>query len=108
MEIGLSKRDVCSMVVKFSPLLGYSVDVVLRPKLEFLSRTMQKPLKEVVEYPRYFSYSLDKKIKYRFLILKSRNIECSLKDMLATNDDKFAEQYDLVAPPLASSSSDAP
>ncbi|KAJ6846517.1 uncharacterized protein M6B38_281920 [Iris pallida] len=93
MDIGLSKRDVCSMVCKFSPLLGYSVEVVLEPKLEFLLRTMQKPLKEIVEYPRYFSYSLEKRIKPRFWVLKSRNIDCSLKDMLGKNDEEFAEQY---------------
>ncbi|XP_020265957.1 uncharacterized protein LOC109841411 isoform X1 [Asparagus officinalis] len=97
-ETGFSKMDVCSMVFKFSPLLGYSVDVVLKPKIEFLTGVMQKPLKEVVEYPRYFSYSLNKKIKCRFLVLKSRSIDCSLRDMLAKNDEKFAEQYDLVVP----------
>lgn len=95
MKNGLSKRDVCSMVFRYSPLLGFSIDGALKPKLEYLLGTMQKPLKEVVEYPRYFSYSLEKKIKYRYLVLKSRNLECSLKEMLAMNDIKFAEKYNL-------------
>ncbi|XP_038983935.1 transcription termination factor MTERF2, chloroplastic isoform X2 [Phoenix dactylifera] len=93
MGIGLSKREVCSMICKFSPLLGYSIEIVLNPKLEFFLSTMKKPLKELVEYPRYFSYSLDKKIKPRFWILKTRNVECSLKDMLAKNDEDFAAEY---------------
>ncbi|XP_010928768.1 uncharacterized protein [Elaeis guineensis] len=93
MGIGLSKRDVCSMICRFSPLLGYSIEIVLNPKLEFFLSTMKKPLKELVEYPRYFSYSLDKKIKPRFWILKNRNVECSLKDMLAKNDEDFAAEY---------------
>ncbi|XP_072966926.1 uncharacterized protein [Typha angustifolia] len=91
--VGLSKREVCSMIYRFSPLLGYSIEVVLKPKIQFLLSNMGKPLKEIVEYPRYFSYSLDKKIKPRFWVLKNRNIECGLKDMLAKNDDGFAEEY---------------
>lgn len=93
MEIGLSKREVCSMIVRFSPLLGYSIEVVLKPKLEFLLSTMQRPLKEVVDYPRYFSYSLEKKIKPRHFVLKSRKIECSLKEMLGKNNEVFAAVY---------------
>ncbi|KAF5182653.1 Mitochondrial transcription termination factor family protein [Thalictrum thalictroides] len=90
---GLSKREVTSMVCRFSPLLGYSINEVLRPKLEFLVNTMEKPVKDLVDYPRYFSYSLDKKIKPRFWVLKGRNAESSLKDMLGKNDEDFAADY---------------
>lgn len=102
MQNGLSKRNVCSMVFRFSPILGYSIDLVLKPKLEFFINTIQRPYTELVEYPRYFSYSLEEKIKYRFMILESKNVKCSLIDMLAKNDYKFAKQYSL---PLPSSSS---
>ncbi|KAJ8492865.1 hypothetical protein OPV22_014586 [Ensete ventricosum] len=93
MSVGLSKREVCSMICRFSPILGYSIEMVLKPKLDFLLRTMKKPLKEIVEYPRYFSYSLDKKIKPRFWVTQSRKLECSLKDMLSKNNDEFAQEY---------------
>ncbi|CAL9115524.1 unnamed protein product [Musa textilis] len=93
MRVGLSKREVCSMICRFSPILGYSIEMVLKPKVDFLLRTMKKPLKEIVEYPRYFSYSLDKKIKPRFWVIQSRKLECSLKDMLSKNDDEFAQEY---------------
>lgn len=92
-EIGLSRKDVGFMVRRFSPLLGYSIDEVLRPKLEFLVNTMGRPVSEVVDYPRYFSYSLEKRIKPRFWVLKSRNIDISLKEMLGKNDDEFAVEY---------------
>ncbi|KAF6141754.1 hypothetical protein GIB67_027932 [Kingdonia uniflora] len=106
MENGLSKRDVAFMVRKFSPLLGYSIDEVLKPKLEFLVRTMEKPVSDVVKYPRYFSYSLEKKIKPRYWVLKGRNTECSLEEMLGKNDEDFATDYMgigrmLVPPPSA-------
>ncbi|CAN4085065.1 unnamed protein product [Withania somnifera] len=93
MHVGLSKREVALMVCRFSPLLGYSIDEVLKPKVEFLMNSMGKPISDVVEYPRYFSYSLEKKIKPRFWVLKGRNMECSLKSMLGKNDDQFAAEF---------------
>lgn len=81
------------MVRRFSPLLGYSIDEVLRPKLEFLVNTMGRPVTEVVDYPRYFSYSLEKRIKPRYWVVKSRNIDVTLKEMLGKNDDEFADVY---------------
>ncbi|XAR59974.1 hypothetical protein NMG60_11033176 [Bertholletia excelsa] len=104
METGLSKRDIAFMVRKFSPLLGYSIQEVLRPKLEFLVNTMRKPVKDVVDYPRYFSYSLEEKIKPRYWVLKGRNLECSLQDMLAKNDEEFAAEFiDVEKKPVSSS-----
>ncbi|KAI3437145.1 uncharacterized protein J3R85_005563, partial [Psidium guajava] len=93
MEIGLTKREIAFMVRRFSPLLGYSIEDVFVPKLEFLVKTMEKPLKEIVDYPRYFSYSLEKKIKPRYWVLKGRKVECSLKDMLSKNDEEFAADF---------------
>ncbi|XP_061357209.1 transcription termination factor MTERF4, chloroplastic [Gastrolobium bilobum] len=90
MKSGISEKDVAFMVRTFSPLLGYSIEEVLRPKIEFLVNSMERPLGDVVDYPRYFSYSLEKRIKPRHWVLKGRNIECSLKDMLGKNDEEFA------------------
>ncbi|XP_075503712.1 uncharacterized protein LOC142541059 [Primulina tabacum] len=102
-KIGLSMKDIRSMVSRFSPLLGYSVEQVLQPKIEFLVNTMGFPLSEVVEYPRYFSYSLEKRIKPRYWVLKGRNIEFNLKDMLGKNDEEFAAEYlgveEMLVPP---------
>lgn len=103
MKKGLSRRNIAFMVRRFSPLLGYSIEEVLRPKLEFLVNTMEKPITEVVDYPRYFSYSLEKKIKPRYFVLKGKNIECSLKDMLAKNDDEFTVEFMGVESMLVSS-----
>ncbi|MED6193990.1 hypothetical protein PIB30_024300 [Stylosanthes scabra] len=93
MKLGLSEKDVGFMVRTFSPLLGYSIEEVLRPKAEFLVKSMGKPVREVVHYPRYFSYSLEKKIKPRYFVLKGRQVECSLKDMLGKNDEEFAAEF---------------
>ncbi|XP_060206123.1 transcription termination factor MTERF2, chloroplastic [Lycium barbarum] len=103
MHVGLSKREVALMICRFSPLLGYSIDEVLKPKVEFLMNSMEKPISNVVEYPRYFSYSLEKKIKPRFWVLKDRNMECSLKNMLGKNDEEFSAEFGdrkMLVPPL--------
>ncbi|KAH6819953.1 Pentatricopeptide repeat superfamily protein [Perilla frutescens var. hirtella] len=92
-RIGLSKKEIGFMVRRFSPLLGYSIDTVLRPKLEFLVNTMGRPVSDVVVYPRYFSYSLEKKIKPRYWVLKRMNIDITLQEMLAKNDEEFAADY---------------
>ncbi|KAL0364488.1 UNVERIFIED_CONTAM: Transcription termination factor MT, chloroplastic [Sesamum angustifolium] len=103
MRVGLSKKDIGLMVCRFSPLLGYSIEEVLRPKLEFLVYTMKRPVRDVVDYPRYFSYSLEKKIKPRYWVLKGRNVEFSLKEMLGKNDEEFAAEYlgveEMLVPP---------
>ncbi|XP_019447618.1 PREDICTED: transcription termination factor MTERF2, chloroplastic [Lupinus angustifolius] len=93
MKLGLSEKDIAFMVRTFSPLLGYSIEEVLRPKIEFLVNSMGRPVRDVVGYPRYFSYSLEKKIKPRYWVLKERNIKCSLKDMLGKNDEEFAAEF---------------
>ncbi|KAL3824920.1 hypothetical protein ACJIZ3_020949 [Penstemon smallii] len=102
-KVGLSKKDIGFMVRRFSPLLGYSIEQVLRPKLDFLVNTMDRPLRDVVDYPRYFSYSLEKKIKPRYWVLKSRNMEIKLNEMLGKNDEEFAADYlgvdDILVPP---------
>ncbi|MCD9558925.1 hypothetical protein HAX54_016616 [Datura stramonium] len=103
MHVGLSKREVALMICRFSPLLGYSIDEVLKPKVEFLMNSMGKPISDLVDYPRYFSYSLEKKIKPRFWMLKSRNVECSLKSMLGKNDEAFSAEFGegkMLVPPL--------
>ncbi|KAK6915223.1 Transcription termination factor, mitochondrial/chloroplastic [Dillenia turbinata] len=92
-ESGLSEKEIAFMIRKFSPLLGYSIQEVLKPKMEFLVNTMQRSTREVVDYPRYFSYSLEKKIIPRYWVLKGRNIECSLQEMLGKNDDEFAAEF---------------
>lgn len=106
-KLGLSEKEIAFMVRTFSPLIGYSIEGVLRPKIEFLVNSMERPVRDVVGYPRYFSYSLEKKIKPRYWALKGRNIQCSLKDMLGKNDEEFAAEFMgvgrmLISPPLSS------
>ncbi|MCO5599015.1 hypothetical protein L7F22_053114 [Adiantum nelumboides] len=92
-SMGLSNQDIAFMISGFPPLLGYSIDHVLRPKLEVLENVLCHPIQEVVTYPRYFSYCLEKKILPRFRVMKRANIEWDLKSMLSPSDDQFAQDY---------------
>lgn len=91
--MGLSSEDIAFMICGFPPLLGYSIESVLRPKFDVLQSILCHPVKEVVSYPRYFSYCLQKKILPRYRILKRSSVEWDLKSMLSTSDDEFAQEH---------------
>lgn len=91
--MGLSNEEISFMICGFPPLLGYSIEGVLRPKFDVLQNVLCHPVKEVVLYPRYFSYCLQKKILPRFRVLKRLNIEWDLKSMLSKSDDQFAQDH---------------
>ncbi|KAJ7549953.1 hypothetical protein O6H91_07G076000 [Diphasiastrum complanatum] len=93
LSAGLSDKDVAFMVGGFPQILGYTVEAVFKPKLDFLVKDMGRSVNEVVSYPRYFSYSLEKRIKPRARVLENRKLNCDLKMMLALNDDQFACQF---------------
>ncbi|CAK9228579.1 unnamed protein product [Sphagnum troendelagicum] len=90
---GLSRKEVVLMVGRFPPILGYTIDAVLKPKLDFLVEKMGRSVDEVVAYPRFFSYSLEKKIAPRARVIANRGISCDLQSMLAKNNDQFAYEF---------------
>lgn len=92
-DLRFHNEAICSMICRFPPLLSYNPEPVLKPKLDFLVYSMGRQIYEVVEYPRFFSYSLDKKIKPRARVIQRFKIKCSLKEMLALNDDQFAAKF---------------
>lgn len=91
-EMGFNGTDVAIMVHRFPPMLGYNVEGVLRPKLLFLVEEMDRSKDEVVLYPRYFSYSMDR-IQRRARVVANRNVEIDLKTLLQCNDDVFASEF---------------
>ncbi|KAG0563487.1 hypothetical protein KC19_8G035100 [Ceratodon purpureus] len=92
-DLRFHNEAICSMICRFPPLLSYNPEPVLKPKLDFLVNSMGRDIFEVVEYPRYFSYSLEKKIKPRARVITRFKIKCTLTEMLALNDDQFSAKY---------------
>ncbi|XP_028084629.1 transcription termination factor MTERF2, chloroplastic-like [Camellia sinensis] len=76
------------MIADFPMLLRYNIDV-LRPKYRYLRRIMVRPLKDLIEFPRFFSYSLDGRIMPRHKILAENRINFKLRYMLPGTDEEF-------------------
>lgn len=51
LSLGIRVRQLGEMIADFPMLLRYNVDIV-RPKYRYLRRTMVRPLKDLIEFPR--------------------------------------------------------
>ncbi|RAL39704.1 hypothetical protein DM860_003237 [Cuscuta australis] len=93
LSIGISLRQLGEMIADFPAILQYNIDL-LRPKYQYLRRTMVRPLHDLVEFPRFFSYSLDERIIPRHKILVENNINFKLRHMLASTDEEFEQMVE--------------
>ncbi|KAG5526642.1 hypothetical protein RHGRI_032792 [Rhododendron griersonianum] len=91
LSLGIPLRLLGEMVADFPMLLRYNRDV-LRPKYRYLRRTMVRPLKDLIEFPRFFSYSLDGRIIPRHKILVENRVNFKLRYMLPGTDEEFDQR----------------
>ncbi|CAM6105278.1 unnamed protein product [Calypogeia fissa] len=98
---GFSVEDLGTMVTKCPQLLALSIDEVLRPHLSFFVESMKRPLSELVDYPFYFTYNLEKRVRPRYIQLEQKGVQCSLSWFLNCSDAKFSDrlQLDMVERP---------
>ena len=54
LSLGIRLKVLGEMIADFPMLLRYNTDV-LRPKYQYLRRTMVRPLNDLIEFPRYIS-----------------------------------------------------
>lgn len=88
LSLGIRLQQLGEMIADFPMLLRYNIDV-LRPKYTYLRRTMVRTLKDAIEFPRFFSYSLEGRIIPRHKVLVENQINVKLKCMLACTDEEF-------------------
>ncbi|GAU45384.1 hypothetical protein TSUD_90040 [Trifolium subterraneum] len=88
LSLGIRLRQLGEMIADFPMLLRYNADV-LRPKYKYLRRTMVRTLPDLIEFPRFFSYSLEGRIIPRHKVLVENQINVKLKCMLACTDEEF-------------------
>lgn len=88
---GISSEDVASMVVKFPQLVALRVER-MKNSFYFFKSEMGRPLKELVEFPEYFTYSLESRIKPRYQKLQSKGIRSSLNWFINCSDQRFEER----------------
>ncbi|GMP37934.1 hypothetical protein CsSME_00009397 [Camellia sinensis var. sinensis] len=88
LSLGIPLQLLGEMIADFPMLLRYNIDV-LRPKYRYLRRIMVRPLKDLIEFPRFFSYSLDGRVMPRHKILAENRINFKLRYMLPGADEEF-------------------
>lgn len=93
LSLGIRHRQLGEMVADFPVLLRYNIDL-LRPKYKYLRRTMVRPLQDLIEFPRFFSYSLDDRIIPRHKVLVENRINFKLRYMLASTDEEFQKKVE--------------
>ena len=91
-DIGV--RNIGRFVTRIPPVLKYSVDDDLRPKWDFLREVCQFDYFEVVRFPAYFSYPLERVIKLRYEYLRDIKgipiLLARVDDVLRFGDRDFA------------------
>lgn len=88
---GVAPADMAKMVVKCPQLMALQVGLMKNSYYYFKSE-MGRPVKEIVEFPEYFTYSLESRIKPRYQRLQSKGIRCSLAWFLNCSDQRFEER----------------
>lgn len=88
---GIPSEDVAKMIVKCPQLVALRVEL-MKNSYYFFKSDIGRPLKELVEFPEYFTYSLESRIKPRYQRLQSKGIRSSLNWFLNCSDHRFEER----------------
>ncbi|XP_009398317.2 transcription termination factor MTERF2, chloroplastic [Musa acuminata AAA Group] len=91
LSLGIHLQSLGEMIADFPMLLRYNIDI-LRPKYRYLRRVMVRPLQDLIEFPRFFSYSLDERIIPRHKILVANRVNFKLRYMLSGSDEEFNQR----------------
>ncbi|KAK9723584.1 hypothetical protein RND81_05G010000 [Saponaria officinalis] len=94
-KLGFSCRDAVSMFRKFPSLFCYSVKENYEPKFNYFVVEMGRELKELKEFPQYFSFSLENRIKPRHQWCVESGVCFPLPTMLKMKEDKFRDMLEL-------------
>ncbi|CAL9098006.1 unnamed protein product [Musa textilis] len=88
---GIPDEDVANMVVKCPQLLACRVEF-MKNSYYFFKSEMKRPVQELFEFPEYFTYSLESRIKPRYQRLANKGIRCTLDWFLNCSDQRFKER----------------
>ncbi|XP_057531991.1 transcription termination factor MTERF4, chloroplastic [Amaranthus tricolor] len=90
---GISSDDIAKMVVRCPQLVAIQGGI-MKNSFYFYKSEMGRPIRELVEFPEYFTYSLESRIKPRYQRLQSKGIRCSLPWFLNCSDKRFEERLE--------------
>lgn len=90
-NLGFSKNEARGMVLRCPALLTFSIENNFMPKFEYFDGVMGRKLVELKEFPQYFSFSLENRIKPRHMEVVRSGINLPLSVMLKSTDEEFKE-----------------
>ncbi|XP_065857781.1 transcription termination factor MTERF2, chloroplastic [Euphorbia lathyris] len=93
LSLGIRLHLLGEMIADFPMLLRYNIDL-LRPKYRYLRRSMVRPLKDLIEFPRFFSYSLEGRIVPRHKVMVENQVNFKLRYMLSSSDEQFKKMVE--------------
>ncbi|KAK8590230.1 hypothetical protein V6N12_024609 [Hibiscus sabdariffa] len=88
---GLPLEDVGKMVMKCPQMVALRIEL-MKKSYYYFKTEIGRPVKELVEFPEYFTYSLESRIKPRYTKLQCKGIRCSLNWFLNCSDQRFEER----------------
>lgn len=90
---GIPADDVAKMLVKCPQLVALQVGL-MKNSYYFFKSEMGRPIKELVEFPEYFTYSLESRIKPRVQKLQSKGVRFPLAWFLNCSERRFEERLE--------------
>ncbi|CAN0924668.1 Transcription termination factor MTERF5, chloroplastic [Linum grandiflorum] len=88
LEKGYTKEDIRTMILRYGPLYTFSLEDNLMAKWDFFL-TMEYSKDELVKFPQYFGYSLEKRIKPRYGLVREYGVKLLLNQVLSLSSAKF-------------------
>ncbi|CAN0853890.1 Transcription termination factor MTERF4, chloroplastic [Linum grandiflorum] len=108
-SFGIGKESVGRVIAQYPQILGLPLKAKLSSQQYFFGSKMKiepdgfaeviekmsemgRPVKELVDFPEFFTYSLESRIKPRYQAMKGKGIRlCSLDSLLNCSDQRFEE-----------------
>ncbi|EPS70460.1 hypothetical protein M569_04299 [Genlisea aurea] len=91
-SLGFSEADAVGMVLRCPGLFTFSIENNFKPKFDYFVKEISSGgLEELKEFPQYFAFSLEKRIRPRHALVLESGVGFPLPLMLKTTDEEFTE-----------------
>ncbi|GAA0167497.1 hypothetical protein LIER_22419 [Lithospermum erythrorhizon] len=94
-NLGVSEIDTFQMLRRFPALFCYSMVENLEPKFNYFVVEMGRDIKELVDFPHFFSFSLENRIKPRHRLCVEKGVFLALPVMLKLSERRFRERLEV-------------
>ncbi|CAG7874602.1 unnamed protein product [Brassica rapa] len=90
-SIGFTRSEAIGMILRCPALFTFSIENNFKPKFDYFMCEIKGKLENLKEFPQYFAFSLEKRIKPRHLESMERGLELPLPLMLKSTDEEFEQ-----------------